>query len=150
MTKKPKKTLSAGVIVTDGGRILLGHVTGSRNWDIPKGKVDPGEAEIDGAVRELHEETSMVVDPKSLVSLGTFAYKKTKDLSLWLHRTDLMPDPKTLECLSTFDSGKGIMKKEMDGFAVVTWADAEKRVIPDMWRVLEKIREIVADGKETT
>jgi 8-oxo-dGTP pyrophosphatase MutT (NUDIX family) len=141
------KTLSAGVIVTDGAQLLLGHVTGSRHWDIPKGKVDPGESEIDGAVRELYEETSMVVDPAVLVGLGTFPYKRTKDLSLWLYRTDIMPDPKTLDCLSTFDSGKGAMKKEMDAFAVVSWDNARNYVIPDMWAVLEKVKALI-DGKK--
>lgn len=140
-----KKTLSAGVIVTDGERILLGHVTGSRHWDIPKGKVDPGESVLDGAVRELREETSLVVDPSILVGLGTFAYKKTKDLGLWLHRVESMPDPGSLECLSTFDSGKGAMKKEMDAFAVPTWEEASSMVIPDMWKVLSIVRERMAD-----
>lgn len=138
-----KKTLSAGVIVTDGLRILLGHVTGSQHWDIPKGKVDPGETGIDGAVRELREETSMVVDPLLLVELGTFAYKKTKDLNLWLHMVDIMPDPRSLDCLSTFETGKGMFKKEMDAFGIFAWADAEKKVVPDMWRVLGQVREIM-------
>ena len=147
MPPKIKKTLSAGVVVTDGASILLGHVTGNRHWDIPKGKVDPGETELAGAVRELYEETSMVVDPAVLVGLGTFAYKKTKDLSLWLHRVEKMPDPKTLDCLSTFDTGKGAMKKEMDAFATVPWNKVESHVIPDMWKVLRSIRSAI-DGKK--
>ena len=148
MTTRIKKTLSAGVIVTDGDHILLGHVTGSRHWDIPKGKVDSGETELAGAVRELYEETSMVVDPALLVGLGTFPYKRTKDLSLWLHRIITMPDPKTLDCLSTFDSGKGAMKTEMDAFAVVSWDNVQNYVIPDMWAVLEKVK-VIIDGKKT-
>lgn len=143
------KTLSAGVIVTDGISILLGHVTGNRHWDIPKGKVDPGETDLQGAVRELYEETSMVVDPNMLVGLGTFHYKKSKDLSLWLHQVDVMPDPAGLECLSTFSTGKGIMRKEFDGFRVVPWGEVQAHVIPDMWRVLEQIRTAVNVSKSS-
>jgi len=139
----PKKTVSAGVIVTDGIKLLLCHVTGGKHWDLPKGKVDPGETELDAAVRELREETSLVVDPSSLQSLGTFVYKKDKDLSLWLYRVDVMPDPAGLDCLSTFESGKGILKKEMDGFASVSWDKISKKVVPDMLRVLTQVKEMI-------
>lgn len=134
------KTVSAGVIVTDGNSVLLGHVTGSRYWDIPKGRVDLGETNLDGAVRELHEETSMRVSPESLVELGIFRYKKNKDLALWLYHVENMPDIKTLDCLSTFDAGNGITKKEFDAFGVVKWKDARKMVVPDMWKVLTDAR----------
>ncbi|MFI1965516.1 NUDIX domain-containing protein [Streptomyces pathocidini] len=35
-------------------------------WDLPVGKSDPGEPVTETAVRELREETGLVVDPKSL------------------------------------------------------------------------------------
>ncbi|NJP66729.1 NUDIX domain-containing protein [Streptomyces spiramenti] len=35
-------------------------------WDVPVGKCDPGEAVPAAAVRELHEETGLVVDPADL------------------------------------------------------------------------------------
>lgn len=134
------KTLSAGVIVTDGTRILLCHVTGGRHWDLPKGKIEPGEDEISAAVRELYEETSLCVDPGVLISLGIHRYKKDKDLSLWLWKMTDLPDPAGLDCLSTFDSGKGIHKKEMDGFELVRWEKIGKYVVPDMLKVLTEIQ----------
>jgi 8-oxo-dGTP pyrophosphatase MutT (NUDIX family) len=134
-----KKTLSAGVIVTDGIQLLLCHVTGARHYDLPKGKVDPGENDLQAAVRELQEETSMIVEPHKLYGLGQFPYKKTKDLSLWLYRVEKMPDPRTLVCRSTFDSGKGVMRTEMDGFACVAWGQVSEYVVPDMLVVLRKV-----------
>ncbi len=140
MRPERRKKLSAGVIVTDGDSVLLGHVTGSRHWDIPKGGLDPGENELAAAIRELHEETSMLVDPDRLEQLGTFVYKKTKDLSLWLCRVETMPDPGDLDCLSTFDAGNGVRRKEMDGFGVFDWNRAYQLVVPDMTRVLAEVR----------
>jgi len=137
------KTLSAGVIVTDGRSLLLCHVTGAHHWDLPKGKVDPGESELDAAARELYEETSLKVSPAMLQPLGIFAYKKNKDLSLWLYKVDVLPDPAGLDCLSTFDSGKGIHKKEMDGFSNVKWDKVEKYVVSDMLRVLKEVRTLL-------
>lgn len=137
------RPISAGVIVTDADikQILLCHVTGSNHWDIPKGKVDPDETHLEAAVRELYEETSIRVDPTMLVDLGIFPYKRSKDLSLWLHRVDPLPDPAGLDCLSTFESGKGIHKKEMDGFSLVRWEKINKYVVPDMLRVLTQVLE---------
>jgi 8-oxo-dGTP pyrophosphatase MutT (NUDIX family) len=134
------KTISAGVVVTDGKKILLCHVTGGKHWDLPKGKLDPDESHLDAAVRELREETSLQVDPINLEPLGMFKYKHNKDLSLFLYRVDTMPDTAVLDCLSTFDSGKGIHKKEMDGFANVHWEKISKRVVPDLLRVLQEVQ----------
>jgi len=137
------KTVSAGVVVTDGKKLLLCHVTGNKHWDLPKGNVDPGEEHVHAAVRELYEETSLRVSAESLESLGILEYKKTKDLSLWLYRVDVMPEAAGLDCFSTFDSGHGIYKKEMDGFANVAWDKIGKRVVPDMLRVLTIVREMI-------
>ena len=138
-----KKTLSAGVVITDGDRVLLCHVTGAKHWDLPKGKVDPGETEIQAAVRELQEETSIEVDETKLEYLGIYEYKKTKDLSLWLYRVNEMPDTGKLICTSTFDSGKGVMRTEMDGFSNVSWSKISKYVVPDMLAVLKKVSNVM-------
>ena len=139
----PKKTTSAGVIITDGTSLLLCHVTGSKHWDLPKGKVDPGETEIAAAVRELREETGIVVAAELLSPLGTFFYKKNKDLSLWLLKQPVMPDVSTLDCVSTFTIKDGTERKEMDGFRNVLWTDISNHVVPDMLRVLIEIQKLL-------
>lgn len=53
--------LSAGVVVVretpDGARFLL--LRAYRNWDCPKGLVEPGEDPLAAAVRETKEETGI-------------------------------------------------------------------------------------------
>jgi 8-oxo-dGTP pyrophosphatase MutT (NUDIX family) len=65
--------LAAAVIVHDRavGRVLLLRrgpraKFGRGKWDIPVGKSDPGEPVTRTAVRELHEETGVIVRPESL------------------------------------------------------------------------------------
>jgi len=70
--QRPVRTRSAArVIVTDFERVLLlsdsdPGVPGSRWWITPGGGVDPGEGPLQAAVRELAEETGLVVEPGDL------------------------------------------------------------------------------------
>jgi 8-oxo-dGTP pyrophosphatase MutT (NUDIX family) len=54
--------LSAGVVVVretdDGARLLL--LRAYRNWDFPKGHVEPGEDPLTAAIRETREEAGIV------------------------------------------------------------------------------------------
>ena len=58
---KPKHPRAAGAVVfrrTDGGVRLL-VLRAYRNWDFPKGEVDPGEEQLQAAKREITEETGL-------------------------------------------------------------------------------------------
>ncbi|MDX1252410.1 MAG: NUDIX domain-containing protein [Gammaproteobacteria bacterium] len=56
-----KKTLSAGVVVVrrEGGHIWYLLLRAYNHWDFPKGMVEPGETPLQGAIREVEEETSL-------------------------------------------------------------------------------------------
>ncbi|MFJ5677843.1 NUDIX hydrolase [Streptomyces sp. NPDC093097] len=60
---KAQALFGVGVIVLDAdGRVLLGrHRAGT--WELPGGKVDPGEGVRSAAARELHEETGLHAEP---------------------------------------------------------------------------------------
>ncbi len=53
--------LSAGVVVVSLAQRKLKYLLlrAYRNWDFPKGLVEPGEAAIDAALREVREETTL-------------------------------------------------------------------------------------------
>lgn len=61
MPLSPKVILSAGIIVVrrqaDGWKYLF--LRAFRNWDFPKGEVEPGESPLEAAVRETREETGV-------------------------------------------------------------------------------------------
>ncbi len=61
-------------VITDGGRVLLvRHTYGPRGWDLPGGSMKRGEAPVNAARREMHEELGVSIDdwhPLGLVSLN--------------------------------------------------------------------------------
>jgi 8-oxo-dGTP diphosphatase len=61
----------AGAIIRDDhGRLLLvkrGHEPGMGLWSVPGGRIEPGESDTDALVRELREETGLIVKPGKLI-----------------------------------------------------------------------------------
>lgn len=57
-----------------GVEILLVHRPRYDDWSLPKGKLDPGEAAVDAAIREVGEETGQAVALG--VALGVVGYEK--------------------------------------------------------------------------
>jgi len=60
----------AGIIRNDGGQILLQRRSDDGKWGLPAGSIDPGEAPAEALIREVREETGLVVRPYKL--LGVF------------------------------------------------------------------------------
>ena len=118
-----ERTVSYGVILLDPkGHVLLAHATDTTHWDIAKGQGEEGEAPLDAALRELHEETGIALAPERLKELGRFPYRRDKDLHLFAARVaDGEIDPARCVCTSMFPSRRdGSMIPEMDAFRWVT------------------------------
>jgi 8-oxo-dGTP diphosphatase len=73
----PETVRAAGGVVfregPDGNpEIAVVHRPRYDDWSLPKGKLEPGESELDGAVREVAEETGLVCRPGRFI--GRIAY----------------------------------------------------------------------------
>jgi 8-oxo-dGTP pyrophosphatase MutT (NUDIX family) len=68
-----KKTKKAGMFIVDRNtrRVLLIQSRG-KLWGFPKGSLNIGESYKDGAIREVYEETGLVIDNSEF---GDIAYK---------------------------------------------------------------------------
>jgi len=59
----------SALVRDDDGRLLLEHRADSGDWSLPGGAVDPSEAPAQALVREVREETGLVVRPRRLVAV---------------------------------------------------------------------------------
>jgi len=58
------------VIKDDRGRLLLikrGHAPGAGLWSLPGGRIEPGETDAEALVREMREETGLVIEAGQLI-----------------------------------------------------------------------------------
>lgn len=67
MTETHRYSVSvAAAVVREDGKILAIKRRDNGHWEPPGGVLEPGEAAIDGVVREVEEETGLVVKPVRL------------------------------------------------------------------------------------
>jgi 8-oxo-dGTP pyrophosphatase MutT (NUDIX family) len=65
-----KRVISQGLLRDEQGRVLLCELTYKREWDLPGGVVEVGEAPSIGLVRELQEELGITVEVRDLITVN--------------------------------------------------------------------------------
>jgi ADP-ribose pyrophosphatase YjhB (NUDIX family) len=145
-SKKMKK--SAGVIIIlKGEKVLLCHPTNSLwfgTYSFPKGGLEEGESNLDAAIRELREETSVIVDKSQISNLEnpivvTYENKKgTKYKIITLYTVHI-------NSLSEIGLDSEVIPKERLQIEEIDWAgfidkqEAELRIFHKTRSVLETI-----------
>jgi len=93
--------VAAAIIYRDGRYLITQRMTGDSfgdRWEIPGGKMEPGEALEATVVREIREELGMEVEVVGFYRTARYPYpSRTVDLHLF-HCRWLSGEPKTLEC----------------------------------------------------
>ncbi|MDB5896163.1 MAG: putative hydrolase, family [Rhodoferax sp.] len=137
-------SISHGVLVFDEhGRLLMAHATGRAYWDIPKGGANPGEAPLEAALRELREETGLVLAPDRLTEIGPMRYYAGKSLHLFRARVNSAEcDLASFVCSSFFpDPRTGQPVPEVDRFRWAEPAEALGLAAKSMAAVLKRLPE---------
>ena len=65
-----KRVISQGLLRDERGRVLLCELTYKKEWDLPGGVVEVGEAPSIGLVRELEEELGITVEVRDLITVN--------------------------------------------------------------------------------
>ncbi|MEM1407657.1 MAG: NUDIX domain-containing protein [Bacteroidota bacterium] len=89
LKKKFKVIKAAGGVVKKREKFLM--IYRMKKWDLPKGKLDPGESDIEAAKREVEEECNIkvAVKKKLCTTWHTYTMKKNKILkkTVWYTMT---------------------------------------------------------------
>lgn len=139
--KSNAKSVSCGFLVidTNTGKMVAAHATDSPSdlHDILKGHLEPGETYIEAALRELKEESGIVLDPNepTIVDCGKHSYTREKDI--YVFKVEIPVNIEELHCDSMFTDPHGIEKPEMDGFILTdNIEDFYKSLQPVLRKVL--------------
>ncbi|WP_122151974.1 NUDIX hydrolase [Paraburkholderia sp.] len=134
------RVVSCGVVLLDPhGRVLLAHATETSHWDIPKGHGEEGEAPHVTALREMVEETALVIDAGRLKDLGLFVYRRDKDLHLFAARAhDDELDLTRCVCTSMFPRrSDGTLIPEMDAYRWAAPDEVERYASRSLTRLFQ-------------
>ena len=90
----PTLRMSSGVVVVSvlERKLKFLLLRAYRNWDFPKGLVEPGESPIDAAIREVREETTLddISFDWGMVYMDTGPYNKGKIARYYIARSKEM------------------------------------------------------------
>jgi 8-oxo-dGTP pyrophosphatase MutT (NUDIX family) len=91
MSAAPPTRFSCGVVIVSvvERKLKFLLLRAYRNWDFPKGLVEPGEQPIDAAVREVREETALddISFDWGMVFMDTGPYNKGKISRYYIARS---------------------------------------------------------------
>lgn len=141
-----KMKKSAGVvIILKGEKVLLCHPSNSRwfgTYSFPKGGLEEGETTLDAAIRELREETSVIVNNNQISNLEdpiivTYENKKgTKYKTVTLYKV-YINDVSEIGLESEIIPKEKLQIEEIDWAGFIDKQEAELRIFHKTRSVLE-------------
>ncbi|NHA67935.1 DUF4031 domain-containing protein [Phycicoccus flavus] len=121
---EPRRTFAAMAFVRDAaGDHVVVHSVRRDQWGPPGGWREAGESVRENAVRELREETGLVVAPETLVPVGYERFRVTATGPLWRPGQDLLQ--LYAVDLPTVRPAFGERLDGVDGCRWVSWAELE-------------------------
>lgn len=119
--------IGAAAVIADaaGAVLLVRHTYGMHNWELPGGRVEPGESALDAVIREVREETALDVKPASIS--GVY-YDADEDMHHFVFRCDAgeaasVPSPSSPEIAECGYFASELLPRPLSDFTARRIAD---------------------------
>lgn len=142
LDERGKMMTCAVVIINKNGDILGCHGTGKpqgQGFDFPKGCADDGESDLNAALRELKEETGIIISNEELIDCGVYKHNKEKNIHIFMCKTETFPLIENLKCTTYFELN-GRKFPEIDGYEIIPKNERNKfnKVLQNKFDIIDK------------
>lgn len=123
--------------------LFMGHSTGNKFFDVPKGGGEENETAIQSAIREVQEETGFNITPEELVDIGVFKYNRKKNMHVFIYIGKQDIKPENAFCESTFTCHHtGKERPELDGYKYVPFSEVNNASAKSFKNVFDAVTQI--------
>jgi len=144
--------LGVGAVVENEGRVLLvrrGNEPLKGDWSLPGGLLEVGEALPDGVVREVREETGLIVEPVELIELLDRIHRDGKRVRYHYVIADYLCRVVggTLQAGSDADAAQWVERAEWNSHSALALDPVTVRVMETGWQRARALEAKVREGK---
>ena len=137
--------VGVGAVVVDGGRVLLvrrGSEPLRGQWSLPGGLLELGEAITDGVVREVREETGLIVKPLELIELLDRIHREGVRVRYHYVIADYLCrlEGGHLQAASDADAAKWVERAEWNSHSALQLDPITVRVIEAGWQMAQALQ----------
>jgi 8-oxo-dGTP diphosphatase len=141
--------VSVGAVVVNEGRVLLvkrGREPLKGQWSLPGGLVEVGESLEAAVIREVEEETGLIVEPVGLVELLDRIYREGARVRFHYVIADYLcrATGGALKAASDADEVRWIERPEWNSHSLLTLEPITVRVIEAGW---QRAQRLAANGE---
>jgi len=136
--KIKKRSAGAVVFFKEGEKILYLLLRAYKNWDFPKGEIEPGEDELEAAKREVAEETGLTdlkfyddfieTPPYSSGKIARFYIAQSPTKKVTLPISPELGQPEHHECRwFSYEEAKSLLNERLK--TVLEWTDEKIKTL---------------------